>query len=355
MAKALAAAQKVGAQEQLAELEAEEEDSEAAEVETPPAKSDDKAAAKTDKPKDEKPAPAKPTGDLAKARKLMATDPIAAVREVFGDEGVKALRVDSKAFADLRGERRKAEQRLAKQRESIQQEAREISVALKRDYDAVRPLVEAKQAYDAGDYQTAFQKAFGEDINDFQKKALRQKMGEDPRVTKLERELKAEREQRTQREREEQARQQETAHQRAQLEYMEDLATQLSEAEDPRVTKAARKQSFVRRVFQLQQEHWDDYSQTTLPVAEAAEMALQELLGTWGDVFGVEPGEAAPQRQSGQADPPVKPTPRKPRVSLSQQEASEATPPGPRLSDEDIIRKYERIMSREALRERAAG
>jgi hypothetical protein len=236
----------------------------------------------------------------------------------------------------------------------------------------LQPLADAKQLFDDGDYRGAFEKAFGIDVNEFQKRALRQKQGEDPKVAKLERELKEMRkaeEIKAQR----QAETQQQVQQRQAIEnHMAALGAELKSIDDPTIAGAAQMDAFVDAVFEIQREHYDRRSDTTLPTAAAAEIALERIREThdrWAAVFGTPLSASAdaddpddPEQATDRAEPArtankqkqaAQTQPKPKRRSLSQTAGTEAAAPGRSLSADEIIAKHTRLMQRNALEERA--
>ena len=212
-----------------------------------------------------------------------------------------------------------------------------------------KPLHDAKKALAAGDLDEAFKLFAGTDFNTFSRNYLRQStspnVGKDPAVLALQKRLEQmEQENRDYRQREQQASQQQ-AQERKQREYLDNMVRDLESSDDPRISRAANRPAFQRKVFQIQQEHYDPATDWTIPTLEAAQLAIDSLAseyGEWSDVFGGSSSRPEPRGESrtapARAATPARPTARA-VTTLSQKEAAEAATE-PKLKGKALIAKY---------------
>ncbi len=345
------------------------------EVEEPTAEASEPAAEPAEEAEEpaEEEAAAKtpPTGrELAKIKALLASDPAAAVDELekaLGKDGLKALKLDSKQWAAWRHEKRSLRAELDGREAQLEQ----IHGKLADFHASLQPLAQARQAFEDGDYQKAHELAFGMDINEFQKQALRQKAGTDPKVAKLERELAEERRIRETAAAEKAQAEQARAVRQAEADYLSELTEEVATFEDPQLAAAAKLPGFAEQVLQIQRDHFDRRTKTSLPTITAAEMALasfREAHDRWATVFASldqsdtseeETDRAAPVKAATpakvQKGKPVQapPSGAKPRKSLTQSSATEAVGPGRALSPDEIYQKHLRLMERRAVEELA--
>jgi hypothetical protein len=259
------------------------------------------------------------SGGLGKARKLIREGNIAGALELIG---LHPEKLEGKQWGAFR-QREKAAQEAERQAADKEQKLRGLHQELVRHYGA---FDEARKAYEAGDYDAAFKIWTGETIDDYQRKRVHEMhtKTKDPEVIKLRKELEA---LRTEKQTEEQKRQQAAAEQgRAQAReaYRAELATKLSELDDPRFARVAQKQAFVNRVFDIQEQHWNERAQETIDTVEAAELAWEEL---YEGVAGETSATAAPSvsKSAGTTKTPVRQV-AKATTTLNPHEASEASP-----------------------------
>lgn len=229
---------------------------------------------------DGKPEP-RATHQLKAKARLRHGDVDKAIRLAFGDMKpeefdsakealAKKLGVGSKQWADFRrfeaAERAKTKQ--------FEANVVELSQRLQRDF---QPLIDARKAYQAKDYPKAFELAFGEDINDFSRKAIHQKLSTDPekvrlqqRLEELERKISAP---------PAQPQVDPAEQQRAALSRIADQTHRelTSQNEDPEIAFLGTKREFVQRVVEIRGEHYDPQTRTTIPLHVAADMARDEL------------------------------------------------------------------------------
>ena len=210
------------------------------------------------------------------------------------------------------------------------------------------PLHQARQAYAAGDFETAFKAAFGEDAADFQRKVIGQRVGKNPDVERLRAELEAERAQARQwAEQQRQQQAQAQAEQQVQA-YIGDISRELSQSDDKAVRKYSSRPAFVHRVFEIQRANYDADSNTTIPLTVAAEAARDEILNSLND-WRIEDetvrAGTQPVSTVRAGEPPAKqPAPRGPARSLKQTGAAEATGAPRKMTSAEVREKYQRMM-----------
>jgi hypothetical protein len=243
----------------------------------------------------------------AKAR-LRHGDVDKAIRIAFGDlrpeefdatkEALaKKLGVGSKQWADFR-RYEQAERAKTKQFEA---NAVQLSQRLQADFT---PMIEARKAFAAKDYPKAFELAFGEDISDFSRKAIHQKLSVDPEKTRLRQELDEIRGELGKLkggapQQQQQATPEQTHAQAMQREGDRTHRALTEQTDDPEIAHYAKKAAFVRRVVELRGEHYDPQSRTTISLRDAAEIARDELkrgLDEWR--YDNASGAAAPSSES---------------------------------------------------------
>jgi hypothetical protein len=218
----------------------------------------------------------------AKAR-LRHGDADKALRLAFGDlkpeefdsakEALaKKLGVGSKQWADFR--RYQAEER--GKSKQLEHNAIELSQRLRAEFD---PMIQARKAYQGGDYPKAFELAFGEDINKFQRKAIHQHLSQDPEKTRLQQQIDELRDELGKQRREpEGLSQSPEQQQRAALQREGDRTyDKLTQSDDPEIAHFAKRAAFIRRVVELRGEHYDPQTRTTLPLNVAADMVRGEI------------------------------------------------------------------------------
>ncbi len=318
----------------------------------PPAEDEPASPAEEPAPAPEPPAAAA-AGSLGSARKLVREGNIAAALELIG---LHADKLEGKQWGAFR-QREKAAQEAEKKAEQMHQQLREIHGGLLRQYGAFE---EAKKLYDAEDYDAAFNLIFRESPDDFQRKRIHglATKTKDPEVIKLRKQLDAmvaEKQTEEQRRAEYQQRQ---AREQARTTYRAELAEKLSEMDDPRFARVAQKPAFVQRVFDIQEQHWNERAQQTLDTIEAAELAWEELYeGVAGETSGT--AALSVSKSAGTAKTPARPV-AKATTTLNPHEASEASPahklkPGSKELREFYARKAELAAVGVALESDGAG
>lgn len=272
---------------------------------------------------------------LARARELYRKGDLDAALELALGVKPDALRINSARWADFR----KAQTEAKRQDQARQQRLEAAARQLEEQYG---PLVEAKRAYEAEEYEQAFRLAFGDDVNAFQRKLLGKFHGKNPEVEALKREL------RERDEREARARQ-ETAEREAQAEadraYREEFAklqSALTSLPDSELAELSRQTGFVQRVVQVLQQHYDPETNTSLPVAEAAGIVRDEILERFAPVFTRRTG-ALPESPDRAGTKPARQATSVAQPSLSQRGAQGVSEPGAPLSDGELVKKYTRL------------
>lgn len=291
--------------------------------------------------------PAEPdTGLREKARyHLQHADVAKAIDAAFGDlSGLGAGMADAvrEALARKLGvgsknweQVRKFEARAKRELAAKEQHMVQVIDAVKRDYG---PFHEARALYAAGDYEGAFKNAFGEDVTDFQRKAIGQRIGRDPEVERLKAELAKDREER-QRERAEYDRAVQERTDQAQIqEYQGQLQTELSASDDPAIARYASRPQFVAEVFEILRANYDPRTGATVPVRVAAEHVRDQVFANLQQWQLDHPGQAKPAIAA-----PAKAVVR-PVRTLKQTGAAEATGMPVKLSSEEIRLKHQRLI-----------
>lgn len=238
-------------------------------------KPDDKA-----KPADEKPAAEDSPGSMAKFRRLLREGK---VDEAMTLAGVDAETFDfnNKAWKEVRGvlnaersELRAQAQAVANDKATTQQAASELV-----------PLVQARRAYRAGQYDQAIQLMGGDTLETFLRKVAQQMHGTPARDPQVDAELQQNRremaELRAERQRERDASDAKVkADKQAadEAQYMGELTEELAELE-PHIAKKAQKKIFLEKIAAIQKASYDARTKTWLPTAVAAAEAYDEIYG----------------------------------------------------------------------------
>ncbi len=303
------------------------------------------------------PVAAKPKADdskipdsLAAVRRLVAEGKMEeAFTRAFGKVPEELL--NSKAWDSWRHENKKIKAQVAQEREAVQRQAnqlQQIHQELSREF---APLHAGREAFKAGDYDEAFRQWTGEDLNAFQRKALRQMtnpgVGKDPAVLELRSEN-----QRLQKQLQDFIQGQTEQQKRAEVErrandYRASMVASLESSDDPDISSAAKNPKFQQRVWDVLSAHYDRASDSTLPFAEAAELAKDQILAEQQELGGVFGGHASQPVHSGKsvtaparAATPARPTARA-VTTLSQNGAAEAAAQ-PKLKGKELLDEYKR-------------
>ncbi|MEI9950808.1 MAG: hypothetical protein WDO74_17965 [Pseudomonadota bacterium] len=320
-------------------------------VETKASKKADPKAVKIDLDKPEAEAKPEPEPEVAREKAryhLQHGDVAKAIETAFGNlEGIaipddvrealaRKLGVDSRGWEKFR----KHEQ--ATKRQLAAKEA-EVSQLVQRTLKEFEPFHLGRQAYEAGDYETAFKHAFGEDLADFQRKIISQRVGKNPEVEAVKAELERERQARQDFERrlQDERTQAEATHEiRA---YVAQLGADLAESEDAHIREYSKRPRFVGRVFEILRDNYDSRTNTSIPFEHAAAAARDEvlaLLNEW-EYSGGSPAKA----DQASALPEQPPLARARVRNLKHASAAEATASPRKLSREERIAKYTKLMA----------
>lgn len=283
-------------------------------------------------------------GDVDKAIRLAFGDLKAEEFDQIRETLTRKLEPNSKRWAELRRHeaetKRTLEQRLAQLRQSAE--------TLERTH---APLVQARKAMKEGRRAEAFKLAFGEDINDFQRAALREELSADAGTSRMQNELatlKRELEEikggkvQPQEDPQREAQEQRAAESRGK----DNIYKSLQQSEDADVRNFGRKAAFVNRVWEIRLQHFDAASRTTIPLQLAAEIARDEtraMLRSWSDE-NEDPGSPAPNSElpALAGNEPVRPTSRG-RVPNPSQAAGGGVSTKS-MSTEQRIKVYTRLM-----------
>ncbi len=278
------------------------------------------------------------TGSASKsARELLeAGDLEGAFKAAFG-KSPSEFNINSKRWAEFRKgtakERAKLNEAYSAARNDIERREHQTRQLLREAREEVRPyqnMVEAKKLYAAGDVAAAVKLAFEDDASEFNKKILRQAHGKNPEVEALRNELAREREERAAKERaaaEQQAEHAAREQRQANFTWVRDNLGALSE---PEYAEAAKRPRFVADVLRVLEDHYDEETNATLPLSQAAEMVLEAWREHFGASFGSSPGgdRGAQNREMSVRGGTIPARPEaKPSRTLSQTGAAEASAP----------------------------
>jgi len=290
-----------------------------------------------DKPADK----AAESATIARARRLFEEGKFDEASKLVFGKPFDELELKSKHWADWRHQNKTVSQKLEADRQRFQQEYAQAQ-------EMFRPIVAAKQALDAGDYEGFVKHATGLDPNEFSKRMLasfhKGAVALPPAVsqqlTAIQRELEE-----TKRARAELEKQ---AAERSKVEtinnYKNSIWQELTASEDDRFKRAANKAPFVNRIFEIQAQHYDHATKETMPLDEAAEIA-------WGELYDFGDGGAQTAgTKTDRAEKPVRPAARPP-TTLKQNGAAEASGAGPKLKGDALLAAYVKKAEMEALRE----
>lgn len=305
-------------------------------------------ATKAEPAETEKPGPSADS----KARRLVREGKIAEAMQTIGLDPSK---LESPKWAAWRKNNEQQARAIADSRAEVERSRAEMQSTARELVTSLQPFIKAKAAFDSEDYEEAFQLAFGIDLNSFQRKALGKLaspgVGKDPVIAELRKEISELKTQRQQ-EREQLTRaQQEQAVRENQQRYWANLTSELQGSDDPRISKAAERQQFVRAVFDIQRQHYDRDTDSTLPAHEAAELAIERIeaeYSEWGQVFGgasASSDETATRARIPAATGPSGTSARKTAkavTTLNPSEAAEAAP-ATKLKGKALIEKYARM------------
>lgn len=287
-------------------------------------------------------------GMIVRARELAEKGDLdGAIELVFGKKA-DAFRLNSARWKEWRTSTQKAQRAVADREQQVSQ----IAQRLQREYS---PFVEARKLFEADDYEGAFQKAFGVDLDSFQKKALHKRIhGKNPEVEQLRRELRERDERDAKLQREQEQRQLQAQQQKQHAANVNAITSHLGSSADPDIAELGKRPRFVQRVYRdFLQEVKRGADAGLLTVTAIAERVRDEIVEEFGPVFGSRDRSASggphqggtnPESPHGAGKKPARQGDAKaPPTNLSQRGAQEASAPGRPLSDEELYRKYTRI------------
>lgn len=236
-------------------------------------------AAKAEKPGTEE--PAESPGSLAKFRRLFQegkVDDACALAGVKAEDFNFSAKAWKEVRAVLRDERATARAEYAK--------AQKTATTVRDIGGKLLPLIEAVDAYKAGDYDTFFKKATGETIEDFQRKVIAQMHSAGQADPKTSAELAAMRkeldQERNDRKREREQTEAQRAEQRraeAHTSAMKQISSEIAESDNPAIARLATKSFFVNKVFDIVAKSYDERTKTCMPPSEAAYQVFEEIYG----------------------------------------------------------------------------
>lgn len=278
------------------------------------------------------PAKAEQTGDasVARARQLMDSGKVDdAIKLVFGKAPSELL--TGKTWEAWRHQNEKKTREITQAADLVNTQRQQVQQAAQQ----LMPLVHARQAIEAGNFEQAVKLAFGMDFNDFQKRALHSFHGQNPDTIAARNEARA-------------------AMQA--LEQYKQQVTQLTEQQKVDATRAsiksaiaeavatsdvaarfAKSAKFHDRVFAVEAKHYDARTDSTLPRQAAIEEAFDQMVAEYRDEYGEDPpwaNAASPaavtsvrSAQSSATGPGRNPVRQAKATNLRQSEAAEAGAP----------------------------
>lgn len=246
--------------------------------------------------------------------------------------------------AKWREEKRRSRAAIAAERGKAMAEVQQIADKARAE---LGPLLEAKKALEAGDFDGLARGLGHDDWKTLQAETLKRfQSPEYQRVQQLERDLR-ERQAREDAERKTQAEQRAQAdQQKAREAYIDgDLARELGAIEDEQVRGLAEDPAFRRAVFAIQDREWDEHARETIPVAEAAREVVSTARKQYAKLHKIFGGQAASEPEdatasatrSGRASVPTRA--RKRSKTVTHDRAAEAAAPGTELSDDEWKRR----------------
>lgn len=292
---------------------------------------------------------------LLRARQMLERgDMDGAFKLAFG-KGPEAFRLNSARWTEWRKAGDKRERDMASREERLRTTAEQVA----KEY---RPFAEARKLFEAEDYEGAFQKAFGVDLNSFQKRALRAHMGKDPAVEKELRAVREEREALAKERRELAQQHEQQAEAQQHRANMGAIRQNLAGSNDEQLAALASKPRFIQQVYtEFLQRTKAGEPPSMLLVVACAEDIRDGITAEFGDIFvprdrsdirATAPGRQNPESPHQAGKKPARPgAAQAAPSSLSQRGASEASPPPPdRLLTEEEeleqIRKFTERMKR---------
>lgn len=305
-------------------------------------------------PAKEDPAPA--PGALVEARKLWREGDIeGALKLALGPNvDIEKLSFNSDQWKSFKRQWRQSKADADQKVATVQ--ARQLEV--QRAAQNLLPLAHARAAYEAGNYEQAFQHAFGESIDAFQRRVIAKMQNPDrtdpATIARIARQ-EAERMRAEDRTAADTARAAENIRMKEQLvvDHKAELCEEYSQSEDPRIVAVSDDARFLQRVYELECENFHPATKTTISREEAAEEAWQDLYGKAVSAVSGNTRQPAATPAVGARVPRVNGagarsgTPR--RASVQHSRATEANP-FDGLEGEDIWKAAEQTMRSSAAR-----
>lgn len=295
-----------------------------------------------------------PVAALVEARRLLKSGKgIDALKKAFGDDFEPTmLDLDTPQWSGLKRQWKQNKTEVEKVRVRTEARALEVQLAAKN----LMPLAQARVAYEAGKFEEAHQLAFGESVDQFQRRVIAKMHTPDrtdpavqARLERLERERAEERQQAESNAKlaKERARAQATAA------HKTVLGETYAAHEDARYAAVADDPRFIERIFEIECDNFDEKTRTTIAADDAAEQAWQELYGKAVQAVAgktrmaaLAPGGARVPRVNGESAQ-VRRLP--PRAGVQHSRATEANP-FDGLEGEDIWKAAEQTMKAQAAR-----
>lgn len=292
---------------------------------------------------------------LKKARELVrrgdAKGLKQAVKMTFGVE-LDAMRINGKKWEAWRKKTRAADENLRGREQQVGHQRAQLAQIAQNVEAQFGPAVQAAQAYKQGDYdkfRELVEHISGDSYDAATRNVVREHISKDPEKLKFQKQLEEERRGRLKLEAELRQKEAEQKQNTAQAGYKAKLQKSLSSG---KFAEAAKVPEFIEAVFQVQREHYDQQTDTTLPDIEAARLVIERerqrrQSDPLGPVLGIgpvahrEPDNPAESDQGGTS--PAKRRNKK-RRSLRRNEAAAASGPGRRLTEDELIEKYAKRM-----------
>lgn len=237
----------------------------------PEAKKDDE-----DKPEPEK---AVSPGTLGKARRLLAEGKIDEALQLALGIDMGKIEPTTKQWKGVKRYVEEAKAEAAEAKQLVEQEVNQARYVVQQ----LQPFINGAQAYMNGDFATFLKLCTGDSPEDFQRKLigqLHEAPKSDPallaRLEAVERERQAERAAASEATKKYQELQAQQKYDQAVVTWKGEIATELK---GTMFEKAANKQIFIDRVYDVQLKHYNPKTKTTLDAQEAAELAYEEMYG----------------------------------------------------------------------------
>ena len=280
-----------------------------------------------------------------------ASDRVKALHELAKELGMK---VDARGVT--KDERYGFRQEKRQWQEKVQKTEADFKQRLAATEAYFAPLHPAVEALKAGDIDTAIRK-LGEAIRDDElanaglnaanKRVLKRASGEDPRIDELQKKLEARERRDAEIAQHYEEQRQQAAYKAEREAFTKARADELKLSEDATIARLAEKPIFAERVVAVMEQHWDGTE--TVTTEEAAQEVAKQLRGAYDElceVFGdpdpstrETPDASSVAGRSGRTTVGKKPKPH------NGKHATEASPPGRALTDEEWRRKHAALMA----------